>query len=106
MSALRKLHPESAEDTQGQRYRLEHHSFIHSVKLCIVNGKAQIEGLADQDFIHDGKKLVNYLLHPSRILQIGAYKCHMNHLKLRLDNSSLTVHDHGLLSNLSRELIA
>ena len=62
-SRRRKLHLESAEDTQGERYRLKHHSFIHSAKLCTVNGKTQVEGLADQDFVHNGKKLVNHLLH-------------------------------------------
>ena len=41
-----------------------------------------IRDLCDQDYIHNHKKLLNPLDHASRILMIGDYLVHMNHLQL------------------------
>lgn len=38
--------------------------------------------LCDQDYIHNHKKLLNPLDHATRVLTMGPYLVHMNHLKL------------------------
>ncbi len=52
--------------------------------------------MSDQDFIHNGKKLVNHLKHPSKVLYLGDNLCHMNHLQLLYTNESFNQHQHGL----------
>ena len=43
-----------------------------------------IRDLCDQDYIHNHKKLLNPLEHASRVLMMGNFLVHMNHLKLVL----------------------
>ena len=42
------------------------------------------------------KKLVNDLMHPSRVLSLGGNLCFMNHLQLLINNDNLTRFYHGL----------
>ena len=58
--------------------------------------KKFVEDLSDQDFIHNGTKLVNHLMHPSRVLSFGGNLCHIYHNQLLLDNMSLSSLDNGL----------
>ena len=95
-SRRRKLHMEDATSKEGDRFGIQHENFTMSGSIALKNGKKVIEGLSDQDFIHNSKKLVNHLLHPSRILNLGGNLCHGNHLQLLIDNANLTKFDHGL----------
>lgn len=45
-------------------------------------GKRLLKDIYDQDCIHNDNKIVNPLDHPTRILQLGRYSAHMNHLRL------------------------
>ena len=62
-------------------------------------GKHFVEDLSDQDFVYNDKKLVNHLMHPSRVLSLGGNLVHMNHLQLLINNESLNIFDHGLQQN-------
>ena len=42
------------------------------------------------------KKLVNHLMHPSRVLSLGGNLCVINHLQLLIDNDNFSSFDHGL----------
>ena len=46
------------------------------------NGSYVLCGLCDQDYIHNHKKLLNPFDHASRVLTMGPYLVHMNHLHL------------------------
>ena len=39
-----------------------------------------IRAVGDQDFVHNVKKLVNLLLHSSRLIMVGQYLAHLNQL--------------------------
>lgn len=47
-----------------------------------MDGSYSIRLLADQDYIHNHKKLINHLHHTSRNLQMGPFLVHSNHLVL------------------------
>jgi hypothetical protein len=47
-----------------------------------VNADGGIYGLHDQDFIHNGKKLINLLDSPVRVLQLGGDMCYLEHIGL------------------------
>ena len=53
-----------------------------------------MSGLANQDFVQCGKKLVNHMKHPSRVLSIGGNLVHMHHLQILLNNMHHL--EHGL----------
>ena len=69
-SRRRKLHLANSTSRNGIRYKVNHENFSYSGKLVDDNGKKFVEDLSDQDFIHNDKKLVNHLMHPSRILSL------------------------------------
>ena len=57
--------------------------FIMSTRIEVTAaGKKLLKDLYDQDCIHNDKKILNPLDHPTRILQLGRYSAHMNHLSL------------------------
>jgi hypothetical protein len=93
-SRRRKLHLMQSKSNLGQRYGIDHDNFVLSGVLSDDNETQYVENLADQDFIHNGKKLINHLRHASRVLSIGGNLCHMNHLQLVKDNVN-SLH-HGL----------
>ena len=62
-------------------------SIFYGTELCQTNGKRPVERLADQYFIHNGKKPVNHLLDPSRVLRLGSRVCHKKHLQLLVDST-------------------
>ena len=97
-SRRRKLHIHNALDANkdSQRYKLPHENFTMSGKIVQVEGKSIIENLSDQDYIHNGKKMVNHLKHASRLLYIGENLCHMNHLQLLYQNNEISRMEHGL----------
>ena len=92
-SRRRKLHLINATSVDGIRYCLDHENFTYSAKRSETGA---IENLFDQDFIHNAKKLVNHLKHPSRVLSLGGNLCHMNHLELLLANADINQFHHGL----------
>eukprot|EP00112_Aurelia_sp_Birch-Aquarium-sp1_P026516 Seg944.3 transcript_id=Seg944.3/GoldUCD/mRNA.D3Y31 product="hypothetical protein" protein_id=Seg944.3/GoldUCD/D3Y31 len=95
-SRRRKLHTLNSTSTDRVRYEVDHDNFTMTGKLMQSQGKIFPTGLSDQDFVHNGKKLVNHLMHPSRRLTLGENICHVNHLQLLLDNDEISRFDHGL----------
>ena len=91
-SRRRKLHLINAAGLNGDRYKLEHENFTHSGKTS----ENAVENLSDQDYIHNGKKLINHLKHPSSVLSLGGNPCHMDHLELLPVNMQINQFDHGL----------
>lgn len=59
------------------------------------NGQYIIRDLCDQDYIHNHKKLLNPLDHASRVLMLGDYMVHMNHIKRVYDVFPPTKHGLG-----------
>ena len=49
----------------------------------------EIKDSCDQDYIHNPKKLLNPLDHASRVLMLGNFMVHMNHLQLVYELCSL-----------------
>ena len=92
----RKLHLEDSNSVEGVRYSIDHENFIFSGRLDEVNGKKFVVDLSDQDYVHNGKKIVNHLMHPSRVLSLGGNLCFMNHLQLLVNNEHMSSFDHGL----------
>ena len=95
-SRRRKLMLENSTSKLGERYKIKHENFTHSGLLVDVAGKKLVQDLSDQDFIHNAKKLVNHLMHPSKVLSLGGQLCHMNHIQFLLDCQSFSAFDHGL----------
>ena len=91
----KKLHLLHANSQEGQRYKLDHENFEISGKVAEVNNKRFAENLADQDYIHNAKKLVNHLKHLSRVISLDGV-CHMNHLQFLSDNKQINLLEHGL----------
>ena len=52
--------------------------------------------VGDQMIRLDGKKIVNHLMHPSRVLSLGRNLCFMNHLQLLVNNEHMSSFDNGL----------
>lgn len=55
-------------------------------------GKRVLRDLFDEDSIHNDKKILNSLDHPSRILQLGRYSAHINHLGLIMETFPPAIH--------------
>ena len=62
---------------QGLRYEIPWEGWSMS---CQWLGENKIQGLHDQDFIHNGKKLINPLDSAVKNLQLGADVCYLDHL--------------------------
>ena len=58
------------------------------------SGGYVLRGLCDQDYVHNRKKLLSPLDHASRLLTMGPYLVHMNHLQLV--HETFPLDDHGL----------
>ena len=70
--------------------------FVLSCRKEIKGNNYVVRDLADQDFIHNHKKLLNPLDHSSRVLMMGKDIVHMNHLQLVYDTFLHTEHGLGL----------
>ena len=67
--------------------------FIMSARIEVTAaGKRLLKDLCDQDCIHNDKKILNPLDHPTRILQLGRYSAHMNHLRLVMETFPPCIH--------------
>ena len=53
-----KLHLANSNSNEGVHHRINHPNFSYSGKLVEVNNQKFVVDLSDQDFIHNGKKLV------------------------------------------------
>ncbi len=96
-SRRRKLMLQSALAVTGPRFRPipEHLGFIFSCVLHEMDGATYtLEDVMDQDYIHNHKKLVNHMHHGARILMMGPYMVHSNHILLILE--TFTFDRHGL----------
>ena len=61
-----------------------------------VEGMLSIFDACDQDYIHNHKKLLNPLDHASRVLRMGPYLIHMNHIRLVYDVLPFELHGLGI----------
>ena len=91
-SRRRKLQLIDATSKDGERYEINHENFAYSA----LKGPFGTENLADQDFIHNAKKLINSLRHASRKLRIGGNLCTMNYLEMLFHRESILQPQHGL----------
>jgi hypothetical protein len=91
----RKLMLNQAIGDQGNRYHpvpLEL-GFLMSITVEITPaGRKIIRDIYDQDSIHNDKKSMNPFDHPTRILRLGRYVVHMNHLRLVVESFLPMVH--------------
>ena len=95
-SRRRKLHLANSNSNEGVRYKIKHPNFSYNGKLVKLNNQKFVVDFSDQDFIHNGKKLVNHLMHPSRVLSLGGNLCHMNYVQLIISNPTITNFQHEL----------
>lgn len=87
----------AGNDAEGNRFRPipAHLGFVFSCrKEETEDGSYIIRDLCDQDYIHNHKKMMNPLDHATRVLILGDYMVHMNHIKRVCDVFPLT--EHGL----------
>lgn len=95
-SRRRKIMLQLSTDRVSTRYRPipVDLGFVLSCRREDRDNGYVVHDLCDQDYIHNHKKLLNPLDHASRILMIGEYLVHMNHLQLVYNSFPLL--DHGL----------
>lgn len=55
--------------------------FIFSCKKLDTENGYVVEDMCDEDCVHNHKKLLNPLDYASRVLRMGEYLVHMNHLQ-------------------------
>lgn len=81
----------------GSRYRPvpTELGFVLSCRKVETENGYTIRDACDQDYIDNHKKLLNPLDHASRVLMLGDYLVHMNHLQLVYE--MFPIPDHGLL---------
>ena len=87
----------------GSRYRAVpmELGFVLSYRKVETENGYIIRDACDQDYIHNHKKLLNPLDHASRVLMLGDYLVHMNHLQLVYE--MFPIPDHGLgLNDIQR----
>ena len=92
---LRALECDRQERTN--RYRpvpmeLGFHLCPEKVDDALASGGFHIQGLGNQDPIHNHKKIINHLDHSSRSLTMGKYLIYSNHLLLLLERQSTMLH--------------
>ncbi len=61
-----------------------------------MEGRNLIENFSDQDYIHNGKKLINHLKHGSILLFTGDNLRHMNHIQLLYQNEEISRLEYGI----------
>lgn len=71
----------------GSRYR------AIPMELVETENGYIIRDACDQDYIHNHKKLLNPLDYASRVLMLGYYLVHMNHLQLKCSLFQIMVLD-------------
>ena len=102
-SRRRKLMLQLATVDVGYRFKPipRNLGFIFSCKKVDTENGYEVEDMCDQDYVHNHKKLLNPLDHASRVLRMGDYLVHMNHLQLV--SEIFPFPDHGLsLSDIER----
>jgi hypothetical protein len=57
-----------------------------------LNANGGVHGLHDQDFIYNGKKLINPLDSPIKTLQLGGDNCYLDHLGMVYNKFSYDQH--------------
>lgn len=77
------------------RYTIPWEGFALSAS---IDSSGVVHGLHDQDFVHNGKKLVNPLNSSMKFLQLGPYVCCHEHIrqvynKFKYDDHDLRVED-------------
>jgi hypothetical protein len=92
-SRKRQLMLSSYTCADGQRYGISWPGWVMSGTV-IASG--QVQGLHDQDFIHNGKKLINPLDSPVRVLQLGGDICCLEHLGMVYNKFSYDEHGQRL----------
>lgn len=95
-SPRRKVMLQLATSTVGDRFQpISHdHRFFFSCRKQVTGTGYVVHDLCDQDYIHNHKKLLNPLDHANRVLMMGNYLGHMNHIQLVYD--ILPTSGHGL----------
>ena len=99
----RKLILQLATVDVGHRFRPipQNLGFIFSWKKVDTENGYDVEDMCDQDYVHNHKKLLNPLGHASRVLRMGDYMIHINHLQLV--SEVFPFPEHGLgLSDIER----
>ena len=93
----RTLMVSTATSTEGKFQPIPREDgFIYTCfKVVAEDGSYTLNGLFDQDFVHNHKKLINHLFHASRVMQMGEFTIHGNHLTLV--HQLFTFNEHGLL---------
>jgi hypothetical protein len=76
--------------TTGNRFRVEWDGWMFSAGL---HNSGDIWGLHDQDFVYNGKKLINSLDSPVRVLQLGSETCFLEHVGHIYSKYSVDQHD-------------
>ena len=94
-SRRRKLMLNQATATTNTYQPISHEDgFIMSARVEVTAEKKKVlRDLYDQDCIHNDKKILNPLDHPTRILKLGRYSAHINHLRLVMNIFQPAVHN-------------
>ena len=90
-SRRRQLMLEDYKAVEGTRLKVEWHGWLFSASL---DAAGNVKGLHDQDFIHNGKKLINPLDSPVRVLQLGCDIAILEHVGMVYNK--FTQDEHGL----------
>ena len=91
-SRRRQLILEDYKCKEGTRFGVDWLGWLLTVRLTEGNS---VSGLYDQDYIHNGKKLVNPLDSVARTLMLGGDLCSINHVAMVYNTFSYE--QHGLL---------
>ena len=102
-SRRRKVMVQLATSTVGDRFEpiSRDHGFVFSCGKQVTETGYVIHDLCDQDYIHNHKKLLNPLDHDNRVLMMGNYLVHLNHIQLVYDVLPISAHGLGL-GNINR----
>eukprot|EP00112_Aurelia_sp_Birch-Aquarium-sp1_P001683 Seg1182.1 transcript_id=Seg1182.1/GoldUCD/mRNA.D3Y31 product="hypothetical protein" protein_id=Seg1182.1/GoldUCD/D3Y31 len=89
-SRRRKLMMSSGNGKEFQPINKED-GFLYAASVSDVHHNDEVHycNLSDQDAIHNHKKLINPLEHPSRVLRVGKYMVHSSHLQIVRNNFPL-----------------
>jgi hypothetical protein len=90
-SRRRQLMLQDYTNKDGARYAIPWEGWMLSAS---VTENGMVVGMHDQDYIHNGKKLINPLDSPVRVLQLGSDVCCLEHIGQVYQKFSFD--DHGL----------
>lgn len=106
-SRRRKVMLQLATSIVGDRFQpiSRDHGFVFSCGKQVTGTGYVIHDLCDQNYIHNHKKLLNPLDHANRVLMMGNYLVHMNHIQLVYDTLPISAHGLGLgdINRLDRQ---